>query len=64
MKSIYRHPTGCNTASLMLAVWLFLLGSSFANACLLKVPDHRGYSEVHSQGGGRDNSEDKAACKG
>lgn len=40
MKIIYRHTTGQNTASLMLVVWLLVLASGLANACLLEVPDH------------------------
>lgn len=42
MKLFYRHTTSRSAASLMLAVWLFVLASGLANACLLEVPDHGG----------------------
>lgn len=43
MKLFYRHTTSRTAASLMLAVWLFVLASGFANACLLEVPNHGGH---------------------
>lgn len=42
MKLLSRFTTSRNAASLMLAVWLFVLVSGFANACLLEAPDHGG----------------------
>ena len=42
MKLLSRFTTSRNAASLMLAVWLFVLASGFANACLLEAPDHGG----------------------
>lgn len=43
MKLFYRHTTGSNAASLMLAMWLFVLASGLANACRLEVPGHGGH---------------------
>lgn len=40
MKLLSRTTTSRNAASLMLAVWLFVLPAGFANACLLEAPDH------------------------
>ncbi len=42
MKLLSRTTTSRNAASLMLAVWLFVLASGFANACLLEASDHGG----------------------
>lgn len=43
MKFLFRTTTSRNAASLMLAVWLFVLASGFANACLLESPHHGGH---------------------
>ncbi|MGJ7498564.1 hypothetical protein ACSFA8_26390 [Variovorax sp. RT4R15] len=43
MKLLLRTTTSRNAASLMLAVWLFVLASGFANACLLEASDHSGH---------------------
>lgn len=43
MKFLFRTITSRNAASSMLAVWLFVLASGFANACLLESPDHGGH---------------------
>lgn len=40
MMCLFRTTTSSTAASLMLAVWLFVLASGFANACLLEAPDH------------------------
>jgi hypothetical protein len=42
MKALTRSTTSRKAASLMLAVWLFVLASGVANACLLEAPDHGG----------------------
>ena len=42
MKLLPRTSTRRTTASFMLAVWLFVLASGFANACLLQAPDYGG----------------------
>lgn len=46
MKLFYRHTNSRNAASLMLAVWLFVLASGFANACLLEAPEHGGQQKT------------------
>jgi hypothetical protein len=43
MKFLFRTTTNRTTASLMLAVWLFVLASGFANACMLEAPNHGGH---------------------
>lgn len=40
MMLLTRTTTSRNLASFMLAVWLVVLMSGFANACLLEAPDH------------------------
>lgn len=45
-------------ASLMLVVWLFVLASGIANACLLEAPDQGGHQ---SSSGGSHNKRDAAA---
>jgi len=40
MKYLSRTTTKRNAASFMLAMWLFVLASGFANACLSEVSDH------------------------
>jgi hypothetical protein len=46
MKLLARTTTSRNAASFMLAVWLFVLASGFANACLLEAPDHSGHQST------------------
>lgn len=52
MKFFSRSSASRNAASFMLAVWLFVLASGVANACLLEAPDHGGQqrssANVHS----------------
>ena len=54
MKFFTRSTTRRNAASFMLSLWLFVLGSGFANACLLEAPDHGGHqpSSESSHSGG------------
>lgn len=40
MKLVPGFTTSRNASSSMLAVWLFVLASGFANACLLDAPHH------------------------
>ncbi|MES2972320.1 MAG: hypothetical protein V4757_01870 [Pseudomonadota bacterium] len=40
MKLLSQPKASRTAASLMLAVWFFVLGAGFANACLLEAPDH------------------------
>jgi hypothetical protein len=58
MKLLYRHTTSRTAASLMLTVWLFVLASGFANACLLEVPNHGG----HQSPSGSTHNADHAAA--
>jgi hypothetical protein len=43
MKLLARTTARHTAASLMLVVWLFVLASGIANACLLEAPDHGGH---------------------
>lgn len=58
MKLLRRSIASRNAASLMLGLWLFVLASGVANACLLKAPDHAG----HQPASGRSHSVDRAAA--
>lgn len=60
-----------SAASLMLVVWLFVLASGIANACLLETPDHGGHQSSsegsHNKGPAAANGHDserssKAPC--
>ena len=60
-----------SAASLMLVVWLFVLASGIANACLLEAPDHGGrqsssessHNKGHAAANGHDSEHDfKAPC--
>lgn len=42
MKLLCSTTTNRTAASLMLALWLFVVVSGFANACMLEAPDHGG----------------------
>lgn len=54
MKLLARTTARHTAASLMLVVWLFVLASGIANACLLEAPDH----------GGRQSSSESSHNKG
>lgn len=71
MKPLARTTARQSAASLMLVVWLFVLASGVANACLLEAPDHGGrqsssessFNKGHAAANGDDSERgSKAPC--